>query len=112
MTYEPPCRDEHAKIDFLAKPAEVFNLIRGCDPQPGAFANLGEKRVRLYEAGYWRASRMRRRELIVAIDAEGMKIALADATLTIKRARESIRILRKSRRLSWLRREKSASARS
>ena len=32
-TYEPPCRDEHAKIDF-AKPArEVFNLIRGCDPQ-------------------------------------------------------------------------------
>ena len=49
-TYEPPCRDEHAKIDF-AKPArEVFNLIRGCDPQPGAFANLGEKRLRLYEA--------------------------------------------------------------
>ena len=51
-TYEPPCRDEHAKIDF-AKPArEVFNLIRGCDPQPGAFANLGEKRIRLYEATF------------------------------------------------------------
>ena len=59
-TYEPPCRDEHAKIDF-AKPArEVFNLIRGCDPQPGAFASIGEKRLRLYEASF-SADRSRRR---------------------------------------------------
>jgi methionyl-tRNA formyltransferase len=86
-TYEPPCRDEHAKIDF-AKPArEVFNLIRGCDPQPGAFANLGEKRVRLYEAGYSASIPDAAPGTIVAIDAEGMKIALAGATLTIKRAR-------------------------
>jgi methionyl-tRNA formyltransferase len=86
-TYEPPCRDEHAKIDF-AKPArEVFNLIRGCDPQPGAFANLGEKHLRLYEAGYSASKPDAAPGTIVAIDAEGMKIALAGATLTIKRAR-------------------------
>jgi len=86
-TYEPPCRDEHAKIDF-AKPArEVFNLIRGCDPQPGAFANVGEEHVRLYEAGYSASKPDAAPGTIVAIDAEGMKIALAGATLTIKRAR-------------------------
>jgi methionyl-tRNA formyltransferase len=86
-TYEPPCRDEHAKIDF-AKPArEVFNLIRGCDPQPGAFANVGEKRVRLYEGGYSASKPDAAPGTIVAIDADGMKIALAGATLTIKRAR-------------------------
>jgi methionyl-tRNA formyltransferase len=86
-TYEPPCRDEHAKIDF-AKPArEVFNLIRGSDPQPGAFANVGEKRVRLYEAGYSASKPDAAPGTIVAIDAEGMKIALAGATITIKRAR-------------------------
>jgi methionyl-tRNA formyltransferase len=86
-TYEPPCRDEHAKIDF-AKPArEVFNLIRGCDPQPGAFANVGEKRVRLYEAGYSASKPDAAPGTIVAIDAEGMKIAVTGATITIKRAR-------------------------
>ena len=86
-TYEPPCRDEHAKIDF-AKPArEVFNLIRGCDPQPGAFANLGDKRVRLYEASFSGDSASGDKGKIVAIDSAGMKIALAGGTITVKRAR-------------------------
>ena len=86
-TYEPPCRDEHAKLD-LAKPArEVFNLIRGCDPQPGAFANLGEKRLRLYEATFSAGNSDAEPGTIVAIDANGMKIALAGGTISVKRAR-------------------------
>ena len=86
-TYEPPCRDEHAKIDF-AKPArEVFNLIRGCDPQPGAFASLGEKRIRLYEATFTRDSGNDKAGTIVAIDYDGMKIALAGGAVIVKRAR-------------------------
>jgi methionyl-tRNA formyltransferase len=86
-TYEPPCRDEHAKIDF-AKPArEVFNLIRGCDPQPGAFANLGDQRVRLYEASFSTGRSDAAPGAILAIDANGMKIALNGGTTTIKRAR-------------------------
>src|SRR6202162_4035603 len=48
-TYEPPCRDEHAKIDFTRPAREVFNLLRGCDAQPGAYAAAGSERVRLYE---------------------------------------------------------------
>jgi methionyl-tRNA formyltransferase len=86
-TYEPPCRDEHAKIDF-AKPArEIFNLIRGCDPQPGAFASLGDKRIRLYEAGFSASSSDREPGTIASIDADGMKIALAGGTIRVKRAR-------------------------
>jgi methionyl-tRNA formyltransferase len=86
-TYEPPCRDEHARIDF-AKPArEVFNLIRGCDPQPGAFANAGDKRLRLYEAGFSKSNPDAEPGTIVAIDADGMTIALAGGAITIKRAR-------------------------
>ncbi len=86
-TYDPPCRDEHAKIDF-AKPArEVFNLIRGCDPQPGAFATLDEKRIRLYEASFSNESRGEKSGKIIAIDSTGMKIALPGGTITVKRAR-------------------------
>ena len=35
-TYEGWCRKEDAQIDWSRPYAEVYNLIRGCDPQPGA----------------------------------------------------------------------------
>ncbi len=86
-TYEPPCRDEHARLDF-AKPArELFNLIRGCDPQPGAFATVGDKRLRMYEAAFSANRPDSEAGTIVAIDADGMKIALAGGTIMVKRAR-------------------------
>lgn len=86
-TYESPCRDEHAKVDF-AKPArEVFNLVRGCDPQPGAYAQLGEKRVRLYDAALEGAAASEAPGTIAAIDSSGMEIALSGGTLIVKRTR-------------------------
>jgi methionyl-tRNA formyltransferase len=86
-TYEPPCRDEHAKIDF-AKPArEIFNLIRGCDPQPGAYASFGEKRLRLYEVSFSPAAENGEPGTIAAIDSAGMKIALNGGAIIAKRAR-------------------------
>ena len=86
-TYDPPCRDEHAKVDF-AKPArEVFNLVRGCDPQPGAYASLGDKRLRLYDATLEGAAGGALPGTIAEIGAAGMKIALDGGSLTVKRAR-------------------------
>jgi len=87
-TYEPPCRDEHAKIDF-AKPArDVFNLIRGCDPQPGAYAELDGKRVRLYDAALEATTTNATPGTIVTIAVDAMRIALGGgAQLAVKRAR-------------------------
>jgi methionyl-tRNA formyltransferase len=92
-TYEPPCRDEHAKIDFSKPARTVFNLIRGCDPQPGAYASLGDKRLRLYDVAFSTTAKAaapgKPAELgkIVAIDSAGMKIALSGGSITVKRAR-------------------------
>src|SRR4029079_1891612 len=49
-SYDPPCRDEHAKIDWSKPALEVHNLIRGCDPQPGAHATYDGKMVRIFDA--------------------------------------------------------------
>jgi len=49
-TYEAPCGPEHAKIDWMNHSRVVSNLIRGCDPQPGAVASLRGEPVRLFEA--------------------------------------------------------------
>ena len=86
-TYEPPCRDEHAKIDFTRKARDVFNLVRGCDPQPGAYAAANGERLRLYEP----LLEHRRSEsppgTIVSIDTAGMRIALEGATMMVRRVR-------------------------
>jgi methionyl-tRNA formyltransferase len=47
--YDPPCGDEHARIDWTKPAQEVYNRIRGCDPQPGAHTTWQGKMVRLYD---------------------------------------------------------------
>jgi methionyl-tRNA formyltransferase len=86
-TYEPPCRDEHARVDFNQHAREVHNLVRGCDPQPGAFAVYEGKQVRLYEATLEVGLSSGAVGEIVAIDSAGMRIALEGATLLVKRTR-------------------------
>src|SRR4030095_6872007 len=49
-SYDPPCRDEHAKIDWSKPAQEVYNLVRGCDPQPGAHTTYNCKIVRVFDA--------------------------------------------------------------
>ena len=49
-TYESPCRSEHVEIDWSRPAAEVYNLIRGSDPQPGAYTYWRGKRLRLFGA--------------------------------------------------------------
>ncbi len=86
-TYEPICREEHAKLDFSKSANEVHNLIRGCDPQPGAYADAEGRRIRLYEPSLEAASADAAPGTIVSIGGDGMKIALAGGTVAIKRAR-------------------------
>jgi methionyl-tRNA formyltransferase len=48
-TYEPLCNDKVARIDWERPANEVGNLIRGCDPQPGAYTYYHGRKVRLFE---------------------------------------------------------------
>jgi methionyl-tRNA formyltransferase len=49
-SYDPLCRDEHALVDWARPVHEVYNLIRGCDPQPGAFTVREGAKVRFFDA--------------------------------------------------------------
>ena len=85
--YDPPCRDEHAVIDW-SKPAEtVYNLIRGCDPQPGAYALVQEKKVRFFDCRLQRGAVSAAPATISAIDGENLNIALNGGTLVVKKMR-------------------------
>jgi methionyl-tRNA formyltransferase len=87
-TYDPLCRDEHAAVSWDRPVGEVYNLVRGCDPQPGAFTIVGGRRVRLHDA---------RREggggadappgTVIGLDAEGLRVAARGGILRIRRVR-------------------------
>lgn len=52
-TYEPPAAAEHARLDWGQHGRVVHNIIRGCDPQPGAWATVRGEAVRLF-GSHWR----------------------------------------------------------
>ena len=49
-SYEGWCRSAEAKIDW-AKPIDhTYNLIRGCNPAPGAWTTLNGKKLQIFDA--------------------------------------------------------------
>ena len=86
-TYEAPCRDEQAAVDFTRPAVTVHNLVRGCDPQPGAFAKLSGRPLRLYDALLEAGSTAEAPGRIVQIDREGMRIALREGSMLVRRVR-------------------------
>src|SRR3984885_14185200 len=49
-SYEGWCRDPEARINWHTHVDQTYNLIRGCDPAPGAWTLFNDKRLHLYDA--------------------------------------------------------------
>jgi methionyl-tRNA formyltransferase len=49
-SYEGWCRAAEAKIDWAKPVDQVYNLIRGCNPAPGAWTTLGGKKLQIFDA--------------------------------------------------------------
>ena len=86
-TYDPPCGDEHAKIDWSKPANELYNLIRGCDPQPGAHTIWQGKRVRIFDARLRPGNVSAAPGEVVDIGADEIAVALDGGTLAVKRMR-------------------------
>ena len=49
-SYEGWCRSAEAKIDWAKPIDQIYNLIRGCNPAPGAWTTLGVKKLQIFDA--------------------------------------------------------------
>ena len=86
-TYEPPCDDKVASVDFEKSINEIYNLVRGCDPQPGAYTTFKGKKVRFYDARMDPLPSGRGRGQIVAIEEGGLQIAVKGGTIKVGKLR-------------------------
>jgi methionyl-tRNA formyltransferase len=86
-TYEPPCDDRVAGVDWRRTGPEVYNLVRGCDPQPGAYAYWRGEQVRFYSAAFSREAVPERPGTVVAVDSRGLHFAVSGGTLVVGKVR-------------------------
>ena len=84
-SYDPLCRDEHALVDWHRPVADVYNLIRGCDPQPGAYVLRAGEKVRLYDAR--RLDAAAAPGVVTAIDERGIVVGAGAGSILIGRLR-------------------------
>ncbi|MEJ0034707.1 MAG: methionyl-tRNA formyltransferase [Gammaproteobacteria bacterium] len=49
-TYEGWCKDAEAQINWHAPADAIYNLIRGCNPSPGAWTTVNGMKVRVFDA--------------------------------------------------------------
>jgi len=86
-TYEPPCDERVAGLDWSQPGVRVFNFIRGCDPQPGATTTFRGEKVKLYNAAFLEESPQAAAGEILAVSDRGLKLAVAGGAISVNRFR-------------------------
>lgn len=85
-TYEPPCDDKVARIEWHKSASEIFNLVRGCDPSPGAYGFWKGEKIRFYNASILQEITDAPSGEIISINPY-IEIALPDGRLRVNRIR-------------------------
>lgn len=85
-SYDPLCRDEHGAVDWARPVQQVYNLIRGCDPQPGAFTMYNGQPLRFYDARAL-TSGQHQPGVVEEVGSDGMVIGAAGGAIRAQRVR-------------------------
>ncbi len=81
-SYESWCTESEAEIDWSRSADEIYNLVRGCNPTPGAWSLFEGDVVRIYDC-----------ELAEPVDAEpGTLVAMSDRDVTIAMDTASLKV--------------------
>ena len=85
-TYESWCKREHAQIDWSKPADEVYNLIRGTNPQPGAWTTRDGQVLGIFDSVKIAGAGGAPGEVVEVSDA-GFTVAAAGGGVLVKRVR-------------------------
>jgi methionyl-tRNA formyltransferase len=86
-TYEPPCDDRVASLNFEKAIKDIYNLIRGCDPQPGAYTIYQGEKVRFYETEMSLSASDKKPGEIISIEERNFQIAAKGGIIKVGKFR-------------------------
>ena len=82
-TYEGICRPENAELDWSKDAQTVYNLIRGTNPQPGAWGTLKGQKIKVFDSALGTASGAAGE--VLAIEDDGFVVGAGSGSVKIKR---------------------------
>ena len=85
-TYESWCKKEHAQIDWSKPVGEVYNLIRGTNPQPGAWTTRDGEKLDIFDCTKLDEPGGTPGE-ITAVGDQGFKVSAGDGQILVQRVR-------------------------
>jgi methionyl-tRNA formyltransferase len=90
-TYEGRCAADNAHIDWGKPWRQIHNLIRGCNPAPGAWTTLNGNTLQVFEAKPLPARDPKgiagKMGEIVAVEADGFTVVCADGRIKVLRVK-------------------------
>jgi methionyl-tRNA formyltransferase len=86
-TYEGWCRDEDVEIDWSTPTQAVWNLIRGANPQPGAWTRHAGNTLKIFDCAKQSGADGADPGEVTAVSDEGITVACADGRIQIQRLR-------------------------
>ncbi|MGQ4808945.1 Methionyl-tRNA formyltransferase [Candidatus Entotheonellaceae bacterium PAL068K] len=86
-TYESWCKQENVKIDWNQPVADVWNMIRGADPQPGAWSTYQGQVVQIYDASKRVETPTGTPGETIAVSTDSFTVAANGGSIEIRRLR-------------------------
>ena len=84
-TYESWCKAADAVIDWSRLAGDVYNLIRGCNPQPGAHTTRNGERLGIFDSRRGSADTDAVPGTVLAISDDGLEVAAAEGSILVQR---------------------------
>lgn len=84
-SYEGWCRKDDVQIDWNKSTSEVYNLIRGANPQPGAWTTFNGQELKVFDSSKTDASGSP--GTVLSADDSGVTVATADGAIKIMKVR-------------------------
>lgn len=84
-TYEGLCREEHGIIDWTKPAQEVYNLIRGTNPQPGASTTWQGQKLKIFDSRLVKSALAGAPGEVISVSEDGFAVACRDSSIMVNR---------------------------
>ncbi len=84
-TYESWCKKKDAEIDWGRSAADIYNLIRGTNPAPGAWTTVGGSVVQIFDSSRTEGSGSPGE--VVSVSEHGVSVAADGGAILVQRVR-------------------------
>ena len=88
-TYEGWCKDGDAQIDWQRSADQIYNLIRGSNPRPGAHTTHRGEMLRLFDSELLPPGPDIEPGTVATVSGEGFEVAASGGLLRVKRVQVS-----------------------